>query len=112
MHAAVRLTAVGTVSFVLASSGISAVQASDLFDQAVTVQPPPEAAHTAQDPLTRRVAHLEDEHRCSTHGLAEGVVPAHTIVVVDGRASVASFDEGWAIYQGKAPGTIVSVCAG
>src|SRR4051812_45069878 len=96
IHVALRRTALGTISFLVASSGVGVAQASGLLDDVVTVQAPP-TAHVAQDQMSKRVAHLEGKHHCSTDGLAEGVVPAHTVVVVDGRARLATFDEGWAM---------------
>lgn len=45
-------------------------------------------------------------------GLLEpGTISARAVVRVEGEVRVASFDEGWAIQQGEAPGTLVSVCS-
>jgi hypothetical protein len=59
-----------------------------------------------------RLDRLMRARACSTHGLGQGVVPAHAIVRDPGTDSVrlTSFDEGWAVYQGKRPGTLVAVC--
>ena len=107
---AFRRTALGTLSFLAASSGVGVAQAHGLLDDVVALQPP-SAGAVAGDQLTERIDHLQVKYGCSTEGLGPGVVPARTVVLVDGKARLATFDEGWAMYHGDAPGTLVSVCA-
>jgi hypothetical protein len=107
---AFRRTAIGTLSFVAASSGVGVAQAHGLLADVAIVQGS-DAAQSVTDPLTARIDHLQAKHDCSTEGLAAGVVPARTVVLVDGEVRVAPFDEGWAMHQGDIPGTLVSVCA-
>jgi len=66
----------------------------------------PEDRPTKTDRLTER-------HGCSPFGLPEGVVPMHSMVRDPGAADVrlASFDEGWEMYAGDRPGTLMAVCA-
>jgi hypothetical protein len=62
-------------------------------------------------PQARRVAALDARFACSHTGLPEGVVPAHAVVQVGSRVRVVGFDAGWAVYEGRRPGSLVSVCA-
>src|SRR5215218_10049070 len=92
---AIRRTAVGMVSFLAASSGVGVAQASGLLNDMVAVQASdggkasPDAGKVSPDPLSKRIAHLDAKHDCSKEGLAPGVIPARTVVMVDGHVHVA-----------------------
>jgi hypothetical protein len=38
------------------------------------------------------------------------VIPLHAVVRQDGQVRLTSFEEGWAVHTGDAPGTLLSVC--
>ena len=59
----------------------------------------------------RTIEALNDKYDCSATGLGADVIPARTVVRVDGEVRLATFGEGWAIHLGDVPGTLVSVCA-
>jgi hypothetical protein len=65
----------------------------------------------APDPRRRAITALEQRYDCSRSGLGPGVVPARTIVLDErGTVEVVAFDVGWSMYEGRRPGTLVSVC--
>ncbi|MGZ4489026.1 MAG: hypothetical protein ACXVW1_13930 [Nocardioides sp.] len=54
---------------------------------------------------------LMQRHRCSAQGYGPSVVPASALVrSAAGRLRMVSFEQGWSVYAGKAPGTLVAVC--
>jgi hypothetical protein len=73
-------------------------------------QPPPSGPRP-ETQLNADIDRLNAKHECFSAGLGEGVVPEHAVVRRDGTAVLMSFDAGWAVHEGKAPGTLVSVCA-
>ena len=72
---------------------------------------PHSAATVAAEQQAHKVAALATKFDCSASGLAPGVIPAHAVVRVHDAVRLTTFDKGWAVYEGKAPGTLVSVCA-
>ncbi len=62
------------------------------------------------DAAGRRLSGLMRRWGCTTGGLGDGVIPAHTLVRTAGRVRVASFDVGWAASTGEARGELVAVC--
>jgi hypothetical protein len=66
-------------------------------------------ARSAEAPQV--VARMMRQYDCSTTGYAAGVSPRSSIVeTVAGRYRLVSFDRGWAVHTGDAPGTLVAVC--
>ncbi len=59
-----------------------------------------------------RLARLMSDHRCSTTGFGPGVIPGSALVLRAERVRHVSFDEGWAVYTGDRPGTLLAVCRG
>lgn len=49
-------------------------------------------------------------HECSRTGFGANVIPPSALVKVDGRIRHTTFDEGWAVYTGDRPGTLMAVC--
>ncbi|WP_126688299.1 hypothetical protein [Nocardioides ferulae] len=50
-------------------------------------------------------------HRCSATGFGAAAQPAGAVVRTDaGRLRTVTFDEGWAVFTGERPGTLVAVC--
>lgn len=81
----------------LASAGLSA---------------PPREPHPF-DLSTQRVDRLFEHYRCSTTGFAPDVIPHSALVrTTAGRATLVSFEEGWDVFTGKAPGRLMAVCLG
>ena len=99
-----------TVAAGLLVGGVSVAVQTGLVDQAVAVDPGTTGQRIV-DPLSERIERLQARHECSEHGLEPGVIPVHSVIRLDGTVRLASFDEGWAVLQGEAPGTLVAVCA-
>ena len=57
-----------------------------------------------------RVSRLMDRYDCSQNGFGASVIPNSAIIHLDGRAKHVSFDRGWAVFTGDAPGTLMAVC--
>lgn len=90
-----------------------AIATGALPSSMVLVEPeaPARVERPSEDPRAAQIEALSRRHECSRSGLPEGVIPAHSIILdPDGRVRLASFDRGWEIYAGDAPGTLVSVC--
>ncbi|WP_309648904.1 hypothetical protein [Nocardioides sp.] len=67
------------------------------------------------DQIEERSAVIEKamaEHECSTTGFAAGVIPRSALIRRDDRVRQVSFDEGWDIVTGEAPGVLIAVCLG
>jgi hypothetical protein len=101
----IAITVTFLVSFVLVS-GLARTGVVDVVRGDLVVQHDQATASTRLDRLMTR-------HACSTTGLGDGVIPAHSIVRDEpGRAvRLTSFDEGWEMYAGDRSGTLVAVCA-
>jgi len=99
------LAATFSVATVVASHG--GLDAFATVQDAQQVSP-----HSAvAEQQAHKVAALSAKYDCSSSGVAGGVIPAHAVVRVHDAVRLTTFDKGWAIYEGKAPGTLVSVCA-
>jgi hypothetical protein len=57
-----------------------------------------------------RVSHLMDRFKCSETGFGPDVIPNSALINLDGRVKHVSFDRGWAVFTGDAPGTLMAVC--
>ena len=56
---------------------------------------------------------MMQQNRCSFTGFERDVIPSTAIVrTPDGATELVSFDEGWAVFLGEAPGELVAVCLG
>ncbi|MDP2773486.1 MAG: hypothetical protein Q8O61_07990, partial [Nocardioides sp.] len=49
-------------------------------------------------------------HRCSVVGFDAGVEPRSALVRRDGKLRHVSFDDGWQVFTGDRPGTLIAVC--
>ena len=67
-------------------------------------------AHDHAPSWAVRAERLSSTYGCSTSGLEPGVYPARAVVRHQGEVRVASFEEGWAMYRGEVPGTLIAVC--
>jgi hypothetical protein len=90
------------VPFVIVS-GLAQAGAIEVVQNNVQVKP----AYVPSD-----LERLMQARDCSSSGLAPGVEPVHSIVRdrIGGAVRLASFDEGWQMYAGDRPGTLVAVC--
>lgn len=52
---------------------------------------------------------LITQHDCSTSGLGDEI-PASALVRRGADVELVTFDEGWAVHLGEAPGILVAVC--
>lgn len=91
--AALSFVAVSTATVSTAPGGVTAAQES----------PAPVAGQARLDKLAAR-------HACSATGFGAEVIPGSSLVLKDDKVRHVSFDEGWAIYTGKQPGTLLAVC--
>jgi hypothetical protein len=57
-----------------------------------------------------RVDRFMERYECSATGFGSDVIPASALINVDGRVKRVSFDKGWAVFTGDAPGTLMAVC--
>lgn len=57
-----------------------------------------------------RYEQLSARYDCSRTGLAPGEIPGSALLNLDGELHAVTFDRGWASYEGKAPGSLASVC--
>lgn len=67
------------------------------------------------DQIEERSAVIEKamaEHECSVSGFAAGVIPRSALIRRDERVRQVSFDDGWAVLTGDAPGVLIAVCLG
>lgn len=56
---------------------------------------------------------MMQHNRCSFTGFDRTVIPSTAIVRnPDGATEIVSFDRGWAVFNGEAPGELVAVCLG
>jgi hypothetical protein len=68
-------------------------------------------AWSRSDQAPAVVTRLMDRYDCSTTGYGHDVIPGSSIVETPaGRYRVVSFERGWAVHTGDAPGTLVAVC--
>ena len=98
------MTSVAFLVPFLVVSGLASAGAIEVVQDNVMVQP--EDRPTRTDRLTER-------YGCSPFGLPDGQEPVHAIVRDPGATGVhlASFAEGWEMYAGDRPGTLMAVCA-
>ncbi|WP_205472673.1 hypothetical protein [Nocardioides sp. SYSU D00038] len=70
-----------------------------------------EHAEAVADAYERVVERAMDDQRCSTSGFDRDVVPGSALIRTPaGQVQVVSFDRGWAVYNGRRPGTLIAVC--
>ena len=70
---------------------------------------PGDAAET--DAGHRVLQHAVAVHHCSYSGFGSRAVPASALIRTPaGRVRQVSFEEGWDVYNGKLPGTLIAVC--
>lgn len=63
------------------------------------------------DPYQQLVARAVSDHQCSYSGFGGNQIPASALIrTSQGELRQVSFDEGWAVYNGERPGTLVAVC--
>lgn len=71
-------------------------------------------AHQRSAPSTEidsaRVNRFMERYECSATGFGSDVIPRSALVHVNGRMKRVSFDKGWAVFTGDAPGTLMAVC--
>ncbi|MCW2843400.1 MAG: hypothetical protein JWN22_1316 [Nocardioides sp.] len=80
------------------------------LNAALTTDPPNDERVQA-DGFTRQVHAAMKQHHCSTTGFgANSLPPTALIRTGHGRLRVVTFVEGWEVYSGERPGTLVAVC--
>jgi hypothetical protein len=57
-----------------------------------------------------RVTRLMDRFDCSETGFGSDVIPNSALIHLDDKVRRVSFDRGWAVFTGDAPGTLMAVC--
>lgn len=77
------------------------------------LSPPQTGGESAQMDLSQSHSRLFERNRCSTTGFDSHVIPARALVRrASGETVVVSFDEGWTVFTGQAPGELVATCLG
>lgn len=57
-----------------------------------------------------RLERLLARHDCSSTGFGADVIPGSSLVLQDDEVHHVSFDDGWDVYTGAEPGTLLAVC--
>ena len=57
-----------------------------------------------------RLERLLARHDCSATGFGVDVIPGSSLVLQDNHVRHVSFDDGWDVYTGAEPGTLLAVC--
>ncbi len=65
--------------------------------------------HAASGPEAQ-LDRLSAKHQCSPTGFGPDVVPGSALVLRNEHVRHVSFDAGWAVYTGKASGTLLALC--
>ena len=77
------------------------------------LSPPHPVGAAAPLDLSKSNSRLFEHNRCSTTGFKPDVMPARAMVRrTTGETVVVSFDEGWSVFTGQAPGELVATCLG
>ena len=102
---ATKCSVVGVLAFIAvataSSSGEVGIAGADGDTTVRAAVPSPQQA---------RLARLMSRHRCSTTGFGPKVIPGSALVLRDQRVHHVSFDDGWAVFTGDQPGTLLAVC--
>jgi hypothetical protein len=97
-----KLAVVSTIT-ILGVSPALAMPQEVVADQA----PGPTASDlAAQADLDTLIA----QHDCSVDGFGPDVIPGSALVERNDRIQHVTFDDGWAVYTGDAPGALLAVC--
>jgi hypothetical protein len=71
----------------------------------------PRPAERDADPAQQVVSRAVTDHQCSYGGFGDDAVPASALIRdAHGELRQVSFEVGWAVYNGKRPGTLIAVC--
>jgi hypothetical protein len=78
----------------------------------IALRPIVESHSFAVKPVVEsELEHLTRVHQCTTTSLPPGVEPTRAIIRdTSAELRVVSFAEGWHMYLGEQPGTLVAVC--
>ena len=96
-----KATALGTL--LALTVGIYVNAAAD------SASPPPSAVTV--DSYTRVVQQKMTAHDCSATGFGAEAIPSSALVRTErGKLRMVSFDRGWQVFTGEAPGELVAVC--
>ena len=68
------------------------------------------AAPVQTDPHHQKIQALMARHDCSTTGFDAGVIPGSSLIRRDEIVRYVTFDEGWAVFTGELPGSLIAVC--
>lgn len=96
---------VAVLSFVVVSA-LSASVTQDVTTGGVAAPNTVPAAPAGRTHLDKLIS----RHDCSTTGLEADAIPSSSLVLKGDKVRHVSFDDGWAIYTGERPGTLLAVC--
>ncbi len=71
---------------------------------------PEQGVATTTSPHQGRLDALMARHECSATGFGPDVIPGSALVLQQHDVRHVSFDDGWAVYTGDTPGTLLAVC--
>ncbi|WP_323792494.1 hypothetical protein [Nocardioides sp.] len=95
-----------TIVAVLAFLAVSATSAPGALGTDAAVAQEVLVAPAGEDRLER----LLQRHDCSATGFGVDVIPGSSLVLQDDEVRHVSFDDGWDVYTGAQPGTLLAVC--
>ncbi len=101
---ATKCAIVGVLAFLAVSTGSSTAAldtSSEVSVSEALLAPPAGEA---------RLVRLLARHDCSATGFGADVIPGSSLVLQDEQVHHVSFDEGWDVYTGAEPGTLLAVC--
>jgi hypothetical protein len=94
----------------LALGALLALTVGIYVNAAADSEGPPPSAVTV-DSYTRVVQQKMAEHDCSATGFGAEAIPSSALVRTErGKLRMVSFDRGWKVFTGDAPGELVAVC--
>ena len=69
-----------------------------------------QSAAPSTDVSSSRITHLMERFQCSETGFGADVIPHSALIHRGDKVRRVSFDRGWAVFTGDAPGTLMAVC--
>ncbi len=99
----VQLVKCGVVSTLAIVAVTTASTPTESVDSGLTAE---QSAPHGQAKLDR----LMSKHGCSPTGFGADVIPGSALIMRADQVQHVSFDDGWAIFTGDAPGRLLAVC--
>lgn len=106
-----RRTALALTAFKATALGALLALTVGIYVNAAAEQDNPPPSAVTVDSYTRVVHEKMTRHNCSATGFGAEAVPSSALVrTPQGKLRMVSFDRGWQVFTGEAPGELVAVC--